>query len=359
MRNRVGKAVTGLAMGLGLAILLAAQQPALSQIALRDALAGLPAAGPDLDECRLDPRAFKACDRIIQANGTAKTERVRALVVRAELHRRIGHANLAFQDCSQAVALDSGNAEAFRIRGNALADLRKFEWALDDFDRAIRLDPKFVQAFSDRAAAFARMRNPRLAVRDYTEAIRLDPSRRQLFVDRAEAFMKVRRADLALDDITEAIHLDPTSADLYDKRGLIYARNNAYDRALADYNSAIRLSPNARFFLDRADANNLRGDWDRAIADYGEALRRDPRMAMAYNNRGIAWREKGDRKRALSDFEAALRVDPALDIAMEQRERLRSSLADATPPGSEASPRPEAAFDPETGPDFEAEAEAR
>ncbi len=321
---------------LGVMMSLAMSQPASSQIVMREILAANPqTVAQDLNECRPDPRAFKACERTIQDEAVAKGERVRALLIRAELHRRAGQATLAFQDCSRAVEFDPANAEAFRIRGNALHDLRKFEWALDDFDRAIRIVPNFVQAFSDRAATFVHMRNPRLAVRDYTEAIRLDPNQRQLFVDRANAFMMVRRNDLAIDDISAAIRLDPRSAELYDKRGAIYARNNAYDRALADYNLAIRMEPNPRFFLDRADAHNLKGDWDHAIADYNEVVRRAPAMAMAYNNRGVAWREKGDRRQALADFEAALRLDPTLDIAKEHREKLVLSFVETRPYNSE------------------------
>jgi tetratricopeptide (TPR) repeat protein len=281
-------------------------------------------------ESKLPPgEVIGICGLVIGSNTTSAT-RVHALVTRAELHRKMEHYDLAMADCEEAIRLDPANAEAFDLRGNVLASDKKFERALDDFDRSIRLDPKFARAFSDRAVTFGLMHEPRLAVRDYTEAVRLDPNNVQAHVDRAEAYVKVRRADLAIDDYGEAIRLDPSSPDHYDSRGSLYARNNAYDRAIADFNEAIRLLPKASYFLNRGNANNLKGDPDRAIADYDEALRLEPELAMAYNNRGVAWRDKGDRQRALADFSAAVRLDPDLAIALEHRKRMEQDIASAS-----------------------------
>ena len=54
----------------------------------------------------------------------------------------------------------------------------------------------------------------------------------------------------------------------------------------------------------------LQSDNDRAIADYTEAINLDPKLALAYNNRGNAYADKNDYGRAIADYEAALRIDP-------------------------------------------------
>jgi hypothetical protein len=48
---------------------------------------------------------------------------------------------------------------------------------------------------------------------------------------------------------------------------------------------------------------------------------------MAYNNRGVAWRDKGDRQRALADFKAAIQRDPSLVIAVEHRKKIEQDIA--------------------------------
>ena len=74
---------------------------------------------------------------------------------------------------------------------------------------------------------------------------------------------------------------------------------------------------NVRIALQRRRGDNfdfwrserlLRRYDDRAIADYTRAIEIDPRDAVAYNNRGIAYRAKGDNDRAIADLAAAMRL---------------------------------------------------
>ena len=65
---------------------------------------------------------------------------------------------------------------------------------------------------------------------------------------------------------------------------------------IADYSEAIRLDPkNAVAYGNRGMAYYGNSDLDRAIADFDEAIRLDPKDATAYNNRGAARLGKGDR----------------------------------------------------------------
>ncbi|HVR59858.1 MAG TPA: tetratricopeptide repeat protein, partial [Pseudolabrys sp.] len=62
-----------------------------------------------------------------------------------------------------------------------------------------------------------------------------------------------------------------------------------------------------------------------ALAEHDAALRIDPRLAIAYANRGLAHEKKGDAARALTEFDAALAIDPTLQRAIEGRERVRAT----------------------------------
>lgn len=275
-----------------------------------------------------DPRLHKG-DRAassVTASRPVPADNVLALLVRARDRRNRGNFEDARSDADDALRLDPQNAEAFTVRGDALAGLKRYDRAIDDYDAAIRLDPNNARLFSLRATAFASMREARLAIRDYTEAIRLDPRRVQSLVDRAAVYKKIRRYDLALDDQSAAIRLDPASAELYDGRGETYAHNNAYDRAIDDYNEAIRLKPSAKFYLNRGAAYQLKDNMDAALADYNKAIELNGKLALAYNNRGMVLRAKGNRPRALADFTTAARLDPDLDIAVAHRKDLAREI---------------------------------
>src|SRR5215475_11361992 len=87
--------------------------------------------------------------------------------------------------------------------------------------------------------------------------------------------------------------------------------NGDYDRAIAAFSDAMRLDPrSALAFANRGVAYERKGDMDRAIADFSEAIRLDPNYALASSNRGIAYARKGDNDRAIADFNEAIRLDP-------------------------------------------------
>ena len=50
-----------------------------------------------------------------------------------------------------------------------------------------------------------------------------------------------------------------------------------------------------------------RAEYDKAIADYTQALRYDPKLAIAYMNRAIAYRLKGENDRSITEFTKLLR----------------------------------------------------
>src|SRR6266851_3069487 len=66
------------------------------------------------------------------------------------------------------------------------------------------------------------------------------------------------------------------------------------DKAIADCNQAIRLNPNyAMAFYNRGTAYKAKGQYDRAIEDYDQAIRLNPNDADAINNRGNTYNNKG------------------------------------------------------------------
>ena len=47
-------------------------------------------------------------------------------------------------------------------------------------------------------------------------------------------------------------------------------------------------------YVARGLAWQKKGDLDRALADYTQAIKINPKDALAYNNRGMLWRERGN-----------------------------------------------------------------
>jgi tetratricopeptide (TPR) repeat protein len=75
----------------------------------------------------------------------------------------------------------------------------------------------------------------------------------------------------------------------------------------------------AAAYDSRGIAYASKGDYDRAIADFNEAIRLDPKSANAYSNRGNAYNDKGDHERAIADLNEAIRLDPKFADAYNNR----------------------------------------
>ena len=93
-----------------------------------------------------------------------------------------------------------------------------------------------------------------------------------------------------------------------------------YDKAIGHYAEAIGLKPElAIAYNNRGIAYNDIGEVDRAIIDYNKAIKFNPKYAEAYNNRGIAYRREGEVNRAIQDYNKAIELNPAFAKAYYNR----------------------------------------
>ena len=72
-------------------------------------------------------------------------------------------------------------------------------------------------------------------------------------------------------------------------------------------------------FTNRGLAYKRKGQWDQAIADYSEAIRLKSDDAQVFNNRGNAHFHKGQLERAIKDYDDAIRLKPDLAVAFSNR----------------------------------------
>ena len=56
-----------------------------------------------------------------------------------------------------------------------------------------------------------------------------------------------------------------------------------------------------------------------SIKDYNGATCPDPQPALAYNNRGNAYKDLGRYQKAIQDYNEAIRLDPQLALAYNNR----------------------------------------
>jgi len=130
---------------------------------------------------------------------------------------------LAIEECQQAIAQDSLNAEAYLIMGKSYKALGKIDEAMNSLVTAFKIQP-----------------NSPVTVEAKDELIALK-------LDRADALLGKEKFSQAISEYEDILDLDSTNVDAYVKLGDYYKRNRYLDKADSYYQKAGRLDSVSSF----------------------------------------------------------------------------------------------------------------
>jgi len=179
-------------------------------------------------------------------------------------------------------------ATAYKNRGNAYGDKRKFTEALEDYERAIAINPSDSDAFNARGTTYVALERYDLALQDFDQALRLNPASSVALSNRC--FTKGVLGDLeqALVDCNDALRVRPKHPEAYASRGYVYLRLKRHDPAIADYTLALQSNPDDPYALfGRGIARSVKGDLRRGDDDIVAAQSIKPDIADDMARLGI------------------------------------------------------------------------
>lgn len=107
----------------------------------------------------------------------------------------------------EAIRLKPDIAEAYNNRGNAYADLKQYERAIEDYHQAIRLKPSYAHAYYNRALAYSDLGQHQQAIDDYNEVLRLKPQEVNAYHNRGKAYLLLGNPELGCQDAQRACDL--------------------------------------------------------------------------------------------------------------------------------------------------------
>jgi len=109
-------------------------------------------------------------------------------------------------------------------------------------------------------------------------------------------------------DIAPAVQEEELTAQQWFERGL---DTKDLDEKIRFYSQAIHLKPDyAEAFNNRGVARKDKSDFEDALQDYNQAIRLNPKSARPFNNRANLRKNKGDLGGALEDYNEAIRLKP-------------------------------------------------
>jgi len=200
----------------------------------------------------------------------------------------LGDLKGAEETCGEAIALDPGRAEAFKLRGYVYLLEQRYEHANADFRTAMRLKPSDDQAVAGYAQSLSDMGRYSAAVAEFHKALALAPEKPAYWNSLCWSQAATGKGlEDALTACNKALRIEPDAAAAYNSRGLVHLRMQRFAKAIADYRQALRLSldqPSARFGLGLARL--FKGD--RAGAqDIRQARELEPRIDQLFVGMGV------------------------------------------------------------------------
>ena len=113
--------------------------------------------------------------------------------------------------------------------------------------------------------------------------------------------------------------------DKWIARANTYMQQGNYEDAITYYTKVLKVNPkDAISYNNRGLAWGKKGDYDNAIADFTKAVEIDPQFADAYKNRGIVYYNKGDYNRTCSDFQKSCELGYCKDLNRARKEGICS-----------------------------------
>jgi tetratricopeptide (TPR) repeat protein len=199
------------------------------------------------------PRIILACTKVLEAK-PAPGYRAGAHYNRGAAYLKVGGAQNALNDFTEALKIKPNFVQALEARGGVLVGQLKFDLALVDLNKAISLNPKSATAYNNRGMAHLAKKDVTQALADFSKTIELEPSKPDGYISRANAHIGNKDRASAMADLNKAIQLDPKHVVALANRAQLYVADGAKDKAMADLKAILAVQPNNKIAKDELAA---------------------------------------------------------------------------------------------------------
>jgi serine/threonine protein kinase/Flp pilus assembly protein TadD len=219
------------------------------------AIALAPSAGLYLRRARIrlergDPAA--ASDDFDRALRLERPDSALAARVRAEQHLAAGHFAEAIREFDRALEAGSSDADLFRARGLARANLGDNPGAVEDYNRSLALDPGASNIRTRRGWTY--VLNPdQLALAEFERAIKLNSRNGDAHNGRGFVLARLGRYREAIEDAEKALVLGPPVAEMIYNAACIFAQASGKARSDANVNAANHRELSTRYAARAVD----------------------------------------------------------------------------------------------------------
>jgi tetratricopeptide (TPR) repeat protein len=226
------------------------------------------------------------------------------------------------------------NARAWKIRGNALYILERYEAALVAYEKALALDPKNPKLWNNQGETLYQLKRYQEALKAHDQAIQIAGDDFQAYNGRGLALLGLQRYQEALEAFNQARQIDPSNPLSWENRGLAleYLGKNqearsAYEEALASYSDQLSInSRDLQALVNRGRVLSKLKRHSAALESFEQAIKIKPEYFPAWIGKGSTLILLQRPQEALSAYDKALELRPQSHITWHNRGSLLASM---------------------------------
>jgi tetratricopeptide (TPR) repeat protein len=181
---------------------------------------------------------------------------------------------LAIEDYSMVIKIDPNDAGAFVRRGTNYQYLKDYQKAFADYSKAIVINPDCDSAYNSRGRLYEKQNKIQDAINDLSKAISLNKNCPTLYyIDRGKVYMRQGDLNYAAADFREAIKRCYAPYSELNRIAHLCKDIGEYQLAIDAWSKCIKVCNDFKeFYVERANAYQLQGNWEAALADYTRSL---------------------------------------------------------------------------------------
>ncbi len=148
-------------------------------------------------------KALKDLDKYIEL----KPQHARSYLARGLIYYQTSkNYQLAIEDFSKAIKLNSKDSLLYYLRGKSYRSLEKYPQSIEDFSSSIRLEPA-AAVYNDRALSYAALNEYQKAIKDLDKSIELNPKDASVYYYRAITYDLIGNDNMAVKNFKMAAQL--------------------------------------------------------------------------------------------------------------------------------------------------------
>ena len=214
---------------------------------------------------------------------------------------------------NKAIRIEENYIQAWNQKGNALYELEKYEEALHAYDRAIRINPENSQTILNnwigRGLVLQQLKRFNEALSSFAKAVQIEPKSQIAWQGQGDILFRLQRYQEAIEAYKKTVNLNKESYDNWYKLGQCYHKIEEYKEARKAYEKAVEIKPYSAIAWYHLGNILLQLEkYEEAVEAYDKAVRFEPDSPASWYSRGNALMKWEKPEEAIKSYEEALRL---------------------------------------------------